>query len=241
LTTLDRPLRLGTAGWSIPFACRDRFDGAGALLERYARELNAVEINTSFYKPHRRQTYEKWASLTPDNLRFAVKVPKTITHEDTLDKTVVERFLGEINGLGRKLAVLLVQFAPSKTFEQKAAGAIFEALRQNTSVALVCEPQHASWFTNQVEKWLADFRIARVAADPLRAEGGDEPGGWRGITYMRLHGSPRIYYSAYHSHFLQNLENRLRVLRTQSDVWCIFDNTASGAALPNAFELRDRF
>lgn len=55
-------VRTGTAGWSIPAANREAFPGAGSILERYARKMNWVEINSSFYRPHRRETYERWAA-----------------------------------------------------------------------------------------------------------------------------------------------------------------------------------
>ena len=43
--------------------------------------MNGVEINSSFYRPHAFATYARWAASTPDGFRFAVKVPRTITHE----------------------------------------------------------------------------------------------------------------------------------------------------------------
>jgi uncharacterized protein YecE (DUF72 family) len=57
---------------------------------------------------------------------------------------------------------------------------------------------------------------------------------------VRLHGSPRIYYSAYDAHFLQRLDERLTAMLASSDVWCIFDNAAQGAAMDNVLTLRDR-
>src|SRR6185436_19860101 len=47
----ERPARfVGTAGWTIPRAHRDRFAPVGSQLQRYASQLNAVEINSSFYR-----------------------------------------------------------------------------------------------------------------------------------------------------------------------------------------------
>ena len=54
-----RIIRIGTAGWSVPKQYAGRFPGEGAHLERYARILNCVEINSSFYRPHQRKTYER--------------------------------------------------------------------------------------------------------------------------------------------------------------------------------------
>ncbi len=74
-------IRIGTAGWSIPKTVARRFRGAGSHLERYARLMLCAEINTSFYRSHSFETYQKWARLTPVGFRFAVKIPQLITHE----------------------------------------------------------------------------------------------------------------------------------------------------------------
>ncbi len=49
----------------------------------------------------------------------------------------------------------------------------------------------AGWFASAADSMLAELEVARVAADPPRAEVGAERGGWRGLAYFRLHGSPR--------------------------------------------------
>ncbi len=81
--------------------------------------------------------------------------------------------------------------------------------------------------------------MARVAADPARVAAAAEPGGWRGLTYYRLHGSPRTYYSAYSEEFLAPLASRLQA-ESEHPAWCIFDNTTLGAATGNALDLRRR-
>ncbi|HEU0149344.1 MAG TPA: DUF72 domain-containing protein [Bradyrhizobium sp.] len=234
-------LLLGTAGWNVPTSSRERVGGAGSHLERYAQALSAVEINSSFYRPHRLQTYERWARVTPDDFRFSVKVPKVVTHSPEAQQADIDRFMQETAGLGGKLAVFLVQFPPGKAYEEDSARQLFDALQASTPVPLVCEPRHASWFTDEVDRWLTERKISRVAADPSRAAEADQPGGWRGLQYVRLHGSPRIYYSAYEASFVRRLDARLTAMVETSDVWCIFDNTAEGAAMENALDLRDMF
>jgi uncharacterized protein YecE (DUF72 family) len=230
-------LWLGTAGWNVPSACRDQIGGEGSHLKRYASRLNAAEINSSFYRPHRRTTYERWASDTPDDFRFSVKVPRSITHMLDFTPAVVDRFIEECAGLGPKLAVLLVQLPPKHVFDSNAAQKLFDVLRTRTTAPLVCEPRHPSWFEEDVDRWLASQRIARVAADPARIEDADCPGGWEGLRYFRLHGKPRIYYSSYSAESLAAINERLSVTTT-SDNWCIFDNTALGAALENALWIK---
>lgn len=235
------PLRIGTAGWSVPSRYAAEVPPGGSHLERYARRLNAVEINSSFYRPHQHKTYARWAQSTPPGFRFAVKVPKAITHESRLADcgARLDRFVAEVAGLGDKLGVLLVQLPPSLAFRESIADAFFDALRARTGVAVALEPRHASWFAPGLEAWLAARQIARVAADPAPVEGAGEPGGWRGLAYYRWHGAPRTYYSDYDAAALAALTQRLVAQQAGgAEAWCIFDNTALGHALGNALALR---
>jgi len=209
-------------------------------LERYARRLDAVEINSSFHRPHQRKTYERWARSTPAGFRFSVKLPKAISHEQHLADcgASLDRFATEVTGLGDKLAVLLLQLPPKFGFEKRVTNRFFRELRRRIDVPVACEPRHPSWFTPDVNDWLAEHRVARVAADPAPVAGAAEPAGWDGLSYYRWHGSPRVYYSDYDAAALAALSGRLEDQRQRGvPVWCIFDNTASGAALGNALAL----
>ena len=216
------------------------FPEAGSHLARYAARFPVVEINSSFHRAHRPGTYARWAAETPPGFRFAAKLPKTITHQLLLAAAdeALDAFLGEAAGLGEKLAVLLVQLPPSFAFDAAVAAPLFAGLAARTAVSVVCEPRHPSWFDAEADALLASLRVARVAADPARVPAAAEPGGWRGMAYYRLHGSPRMYYSSYPPETLRALADRLRGdAGGGREAWCIFDNTASGAAAANALEL----
>jgi uncharacterized protein YecE (DUF72 family) len=237
---MSQPLRLvGTAGWAIPRRWADLAPADGKGLARYARGLNAVEINSSFYRPHAATTYERWASAVPDQFRFAVKIPKAITHDAKLVdvKESLTRFLGEVAGLGGKLGVLLVQLPGKFEFDAALAKTFLTLLRRCHKGDVVFEPRHATWFTPEAETLFRKHRIGRVAADPPRGTRGCEPGGWDGVAYYRLHGSPRMYFSPYDQPFLAAIATR--VLEHRADAWCMFDNTGSGAAFENAVRMRD--
>lgn len=233
--------RVGCAGWSLPRAVRDAFGPGDSQLARYATRFAAVEINSSFYRPHRRKVYERWAAVVPADFRFSAKLPKTITHERRLVdcEALLDTFLDEVGGLGDKLGWLLVQFPPSFAFEGSVALPFLELLRARFAGAVACEPRHATWFGHNVDALLRDLRIARVLADPVRDDAARAPGGWTGQIYLRLHGSPRMYFSPYEPALLQALAARLRLAQSEcEDAWCIFDNTGSGAAAENALELQ---
>ncbi len=236
-------IRIGTAAWSIPKQDAHAFPAEGSHLERYGAVLDAVEINSSFYRPHRRSTYERWAAAVPDGFRFAVKMPKAITHERRLadGDALLDRFLLEVAGLGDRLGPILVQLPPKLSFQTGVSDAFLHGLRDRFAGDVVCEPRHASWFEPEVEALLDGLRIARVAADPAPVPGAGDPGGWRGLSYYRLHGSPRVYYSPYEPETLSEIAARL--LDDQAEgrtVWCIFDNTAAFAATHDALATRDR-
>ena len=237
-----RQLRIGTAGWSVPSVYLSQVPSGGSHLDRYARHLNAVEINSSFYRPHRRTTYQRWAQSVPENFRFSVKVPKTITHDAGLAGcgALLDRFVDEVTGLGDKLGVLLVQLPPKAALNKRIANNFFRKLRRRIDIGVVVEPRHASWFAADIDGWLAKRRIARAAADPARIPGAGEPGGWPELAYYRWHGSPRIYYSNYDASALTALKRRLADRARNSEAWCMFDNTTSGAALGNALALAHR-
>ena len=231
--------RVGTAGWSIPQAVADRFPAEGTGLERYAAVFDAVEINSSFYRPHRRATYERWAASVSANFRFAVKLPKTITHERRLADCddLLAAFAEGVSGLGDKSGPILVQLPPSLIFDAARADAFFPALAEVLPGAIACEPRHASWFTADADALLDGHRVARVAADPAKVPEAAEPGGWPGLTYRRFHGSPRIYYSPYGPERVA--EHAASAKTVSGEVWTIYDNTASGAATEDALCLLD--
>ena len=242
--TSSHRLRVGCAGWNIPKEYADRFPAVGSHLKRYAQVFPAVEINSSFYRPHKPATYERWAESVPDGFRFAVKVPRTITHFRRLKAvdSELDVFLAECEHLGSKLGPLLVQLPPTLVFDREIANSFFQGLRKRFKGQVGCEPRHITWFGPETSDFLADFDIARVAADPAITPEAAEPAGANTLVYYRLHGSPRIYYSAYAADFLEAVAQNLnQAVARGAAAWCIFDNTAEGAAYGDALAMLSNF
>jgi uncharacterized protein YecE (DUF72 family) len=238
---LDHGYTVGTAGWTLPRESAGAFPEGSSHLERYSRVLRAVEINSTFHRPHRASTYARWAQSVPDGFRFCLKVPKTITHTARLRdcEPLFDAFLAEASPLGTKLDCLLFQLPPSFAFDEALAHAFFGFVRDRYSRGIACEPRHASWFEPEADRLLTDLRIARVAADPAKVPGAAHPGGWNGLRYFRWHGSPRMYYSSYPDESLSTLAQAVRTEQAPASVvWCMFDNTVTGAAMANALTLR---
>jgi uncharacterized protein YecE (DUF72 family) len=227
--------RIGTAGWSIPRASAAAFPAEGSALQRYAARLSAVEINSSFYRAHKPETWARWGDAVPETFRFSVKLPKAATHVLRLVDTgsTLDAFFAEVAALGSKLGPVLVQLPPSLQFDADVTARFLDDVRKRSAAAIVIEPRHASWL--DAETLLADRRVARVAADPPRYEADAEPGGWRGLSYWRLHGSPAIYRSSYADRLPQIAAG---LAAAPGDAWCIFDNTMTGAATADALALQ---
>ncbi|MGZ3159643.1 MAG: DUF72 domain-containing protein [Burkholderiaceae bacterium] len=236
---------IGCAGWSIPsiYANDPELPKIGSHLERYASVLPAVEINSSFYRSHRPETYARWKDTTPAAFRFSVKMPKLISHEkklvdidDHLDRLIVE-----VGRLEEKLGCLLLQLPPKLKFDLRIAGCFFEALRKRTAVKVMCEPRHPSWFQDDAIELFMSHHVTRVIADPPIVGVENIPSPKSDTAYIRLHGSPDMYRSPYSESYLNELG---RWIKQQLDaglqVWCIFDNTSEGAAFGNALFLLTR-
>jgi uncharacterized protein YecE (DUF72 family) len=230
--------RIGTAGWTIPRAVAESFPAAGSGLQRYAARFDAVEINSTFYRSHRPATYVRWVAATPPHFRFALKLPRTITHDARLVDAapLAAAFRAEAVLLGDKLGPLLVQLPPSLAFAPAAAERFCRELRDLWPETIVWEPRHPSWFGPEADALLSAHRMARVAADPAPQRAAAAPGGWKGVRYWRLHGAPRMYFSPYEEAALRIVAREVRA--GVSEAWCMFDNTASGAGAGDALRLR---
>ena len=236
-------LHIGTAGWTLPRQHAGLFPAEGSHLLRYTGGLNCAEINSSFHRPHRRKTWERWAATVPDKFRFAVKLPKAITHTAGLLNTgaLLAEFMAQVTGLGEKLGPLLVQLPPKLAYDEGVAHEFLTTLRELHSGSVVLEPRHASWFMPAVDRTLRGFEVARVAADPPKGSPlAALPGGFRRLEYWRLHGAPRTYYSEYSEAFLTEFAASLqrRSPAAGAGTWVIFDNTALGHATANALALQ---
>lgn len=232
---------IATAGWSIPASSQSGYPGAGTQLERYARQLSGTEINSTFYRAHKPATFSKWAASVPETFRFSVKLPREITHEQRLIDVaaLLEIFLLHATCLGPKLRCLLVQVPPTLSFDRGIASSFFCAIRELYDGPVAFEPRHVSWFRDEATQLMVDQKVSRVGADPALIPAAAIPSGYPDFVYLRLHGSPRIYYSAYDDSALAATAAVLSSVAARNvDAWCVFDNTASGAAATDALRVK---
>lgn len=230
--------RVGTAGWSVPKDYAKFFPVKGSHLERYAQVFNAVEINSSFYRDHMPKTYKRWAEETPENFSFSVKLNKLFTHEQVLivNSEQLAESLEGIQELKNKLGVLLVQLPPGLDYNAEKAERFFEILRQFYHGDIAFEPRHLSW--QKSVELLERFKVSKVIADPELCRMAHLE---RKSSYWRLHGSPKVYYSQYFIHSLEQIASQMKLNQkaTHKQIWCIFDNTAEFYATKNALQLTE--
>ncbi len=229
-------LYVGTAGWTIPALYKEAFPSTGSHLSRYGHVLNAVEINSTFYKLPRQSTIERWIGEVPPALRYSLKTPKEITHEKRLSGVEVSwmNFIDTLHAFQEKLGCVLVQLPPSLDYSIEAVNTL-EYFRAHHPGSIVLEPRHASWTSVEAEGILRQLQIGRVAADPACHPSLAEPGGDLSLVYFRLHGSPRKYWSAYPIDQLEQWGGQALDAHSRGiPVWVVFDNTARGAATMDA-------
>ena len=226
---------IATAAWSIPRTVAAAFPDEGSGLARYASVFDGVEVNSTFYRRHKTSTFERWAATTPEAFRFAVKIPREITHQHAM-KNIRQPFvifLQDISALGDKRGPLLCQLPPSLRFDLENFEAAFDTMRTLDQGPIVIEVRHKSWASEHAIALLQRYSIDRVLADPAlvwpASDFRQQP------RYVRLHGKPKVYYSRYSDAEISAFSKLLG-----SDSWCVFDNTASGAAIENALTMLGR-
>lgn len=233
-------VRIGCAGWSIGSRDADLFGDGASALARYASRFDLVEINSSFHRDHRRDTYARWADSVPPHFRFSIKLPRAITQDARLAGcgAQLDAFFAAADGLGDRLDCVLVQLPPGLDFDARTASTFFRMLARRWHGRVACEPRHAGWLTPPADALLARHGIARVAADPARHADDARPGGDLRFAYWRWHGTPKIYYSDYDAHALDAIARAVRA--GPADAIVVFDNTAAGHAVRNAAALQAR-
>ena len=221
-------LRIGISGWTYK-PWRGVFFPKGLVQKRElafaSRQVNAIEINGSFYSLQTPASYAKWYSETPDGFLFAVKCPRFITHIKRLrniETPLANFFASGVLRLREKLGPLLWQFPPFFKFDAVRFTEFFNLLPRDTRSAAtlarkhdnhlrasawtrtdknrplehVVEIRHPSFVSPDFIALLRKHRIGLVIADTA--------GKWpfleditSDVIYIRLHGDEKLYVSGY--------------------------------------------
>ena len=207
------------------------------FLTLYSQAFNSVEINSTFYRKPTQKTLQKWFDETPEDFRFFIKIPKTISHEKRLKdcKAEISEFCDHIqSGLKEKLAGFLYQFPPSFKNTPENTDVILDNI--NFNFLNVIEFRHESWWKEEVFHLLRENNIV--------FSGVSFPGNLPeeviinhpDILYYRLHGKPVLYKSEYSEEFLKDLAEKIE--KEQHKTFIFFNNTWGTAAIHNSLYLK---
>lgn len=208
------------------------------FLTLYSQAFNCVEINSTFYRKPTAKTLLKWTGETPDDFRFFIKMPKTISHEKRLKdcrEEISEFCLHIQEHLKEKLSGFLYQFPPSFKNTPENIDLIVNHLDFN--YLNIIEFRHESWWREEILNLLKDHRIVFSGVSFPGNLPEDVVVNHPGILYYRLHGTPVLYRSEYSGEFIGRLAEKIRTGDYQAFIF--FNNTWGTAATKNALYLKE--
>lgn len=232
---------IGTSGWNYP-DWRGSFYPQGLpqkqWLQHYTAHFKAVEINATFYRKFKDQTYHNWFARTPEGFRFVLKAPRAITHVKHLvdPDEDIQAFDRSAHLLAEKLGLILLQIAPQTPYNPQRLKNALSVFSQPSKIAV--EFRHKAWLTEEIYHLLRDFGAVLVNSD--------YPGHpltdclTSAVGYLRLHGRTRWYDHDYTPEELESIAETAQRMAADGakEVYIFFNNTASGYAAQNAAELQ---
>lgn len=206
-------------------------------LSYYSTKVNAVEINSTFYRRPTLKTLEKWHESTEKNFKFFIKIPKTISHVKKLQDTKeeVDVFCEHISsGLKEKLAGFLFQLPPSYHFTDENLEQLITTVDDN--YLNVVEFRHQSWWNDKVLKKLQVNKIVFAGVSFPKDIPDEVMINNDHFLYYRLHGVPVLFKSEYSEEKLQIIAEKIK--RFEGTSFVFFNNTWGIAGIKNALELQ---
>ena len=222
--------------WKGPFYPQDL--PKRRWFEFYQENFNTVELNVTFYRLPKRDTFHKWLRESLDGFSFSLKGSRFITHVKRLGdvEEPVERFFSLALLLQEKLSVVLWQFPPNFAEDMERLKRFLDLLAKY-SVRQVFEFRNQSWTTPEVAGIIRDQGHALCSADwPTFLKNVPET---TDFTYIRRHGHGGRWNSCYSNEDLAGDAGRCRAnVEAGRDVFVYFNNDAHGYAPMNASTLK---
>lgn len=204
----------------------------------YTKQFNSLELNVTFYRFPQLTTLKGWFEKSPAQFLFSVKAPRLITHYKEFNGTgkLLEDFYTTIlEGLREKLGAVLFQLPPKAIFTKEYLRRIIQNM--NSSFNNVIEFRHPSWWQREVIETLTDHNITFCSISYPGLP--DETIVNNSLLYYRFHGTPLLYKSAYKDEKLKQIIADINKQKFARNIFLYFNNTASAAALKNAFYIQD--
>lgn len=237
-------VRIGTSGWVYQH-WRGRFYPAELPASRwlsfYAQHFDTVEVNNSFYRLPKRETFERWRLETPDSFVFAVKGSRFITHMKKLRDVddAIKRFFASVEGLGEKLAVVLWQLPPNLKAD---VDRLDRFLRNLPNLCLYAvEFRNSSWWQEQ-KVWQVLERHQVAHCVPILPTIPKELANFvtAPFVYLRFHGWNGLYSGCFPDEELEWWVEKIVGWQKQGlSVFAYFNNDVNAFAVQNAMRLRE--
>ena len=196
--------RSGTSGLVLAEPNKKHFPEefqARSRLSYYASKFNSIEINSSFYKIPRCQTYSNWFLQVPKDFQFSIKLWKGITHnrEFGFHSEDVEKFFSALNCLGEKKGCLLIQLPAGSTMDVNQFRQMLEQVKKKDPDGywrLAIEFRHNRWYEKSIFNLIAKYGASLVLHDMpnsfIHKLQGEFP-----FVYLRFHGENGDYRGSY--------------------------------------------
>ncbi|AUH32205.1 DUF72 domain-containing protein [Paracoccus tegillarcae] len=193
-------IRIGIGGWNFPEWRKGVFYPEGLPqrqeLEFASRALGSIEINATYYRSQKPESFQKWHDETPDDFAFAVKASRFATNRRVLADAgeSVQRFLTSgITRLGPKLGPINWQFAETKQFDADDFAAFLNLLpdsQDGQPLRHAIEARHETFADPKAADLCRDRNIALIRSidskfPDIDAETAD-------FAYVRLMGTTDI-------------------------------------------------
>jgi uncharacterized protein YecE (DUF72 family) len=206
--------------------------------EYYCRHFNTVELNVTFYRFPKLESFQTWYDRSPENFTFCVKAPRLITHYKRFKDAQLQlmNFYERISqGLREKAGCVLFQFPTTFVYDEEALNMIISLL--DKSFVNVLEFRHQSWWNDNVYCLLTQNNITFCGMSHPQLP--DHVIKTSETIYYRFHGVPQLYHSQYDVQTLQQISDKISSQEKVADNYLYFNNTANGTALVNAKQVQE--
>ncbi|GGC72161.1 histidine kinase [Chelatococcus reniformis] len=233
-------IRVGCSGWTYRH-WRGAFYPDGMAVKRwfafYAERFDTVEINNSFYRLPKAETFDGWRQQAPQGFRYAVKANRFITQAKKLKECQepMRRMMAPTRHLGPTLGPILYQLPPTLGINLERLEAFLLLLPAD--LIHVFEFRHASWYTQTTLALLGRFGAGFVAHD---LPGVASPRWATGpAAYVRFHGGRGKYSGRYADESLLDWSDWMIAEEMAGrSVWAYFNNDLAAAAVHDAQTLK---
>jgi uncharacterized protein YecE (DUF72 family) len=226
---------VGTSGWAYTTWKPDFYPAklpAKKLLDHYATQLNAVEVNYTFRANPRASTLAGWIAATPPEFRFAAKANQRLTHIRRLAPSLeeVKWFFEALRPLAdaHRLGPILFQLPPNFKADREVLANFLKLLPRGQQYAF--EYRHASWFEEPILSLLRDENVALCIAES------DD------LVTKEIHTANFAYFrlrkTDYSDSDIQQIEGRIKAVASDHEVYAFFKHEETPEGALNALKVR---